>query len=462
MSGARVAVVGGGVSGIATAYFLAKLGLAPEIVEAEATLGGRAGSGTLGGNSIDIGGKNIGRRYELFRQFLADHGNPELEFFGINSSSVQGGVLRTIDSEKKLKSLYHLLRLVGPRDFMRLARLALTVKRRPSEALLGAAAFSKASEARDHRPLAHWFGQDCVDNFLRPLTIRMNGAEPDEYYYGCLGSNIRMVLDKYDQLKLGMGVVLERFASTLPVLFNTRVRKLERRGHRGSRLTLDHSDGTSTHRDYDCVVLALPAPASAELLPGTGIARELDQVAYFPVSLIVAQYTRPIFQSDVRAIVFDRESALSNAGCYGPCNLDVVRYTLSGRLARSLVHEGNGEVALGLAEAALNRYVPVAAHERVGFIHRHFVRGLCAYTPFHHRLLEQLRQWEATHPGIALTGDYVYGASIEACFQAGRACAQRVAKTLAEPYSHPTRADALGPTTPPERVTHHPMPMESP
>ena len=460
--GARIAVVGGGVSGIATAYFLSKREFTPEIIEAEARLGGRAGSSQLGGKNIDIGGKNIGRRYALFRQFIAEHGNPELEFFGINSSTVQRGVLRTIDSERKLSSLYQLLRLVGPRDFVRLARLAFTVKRYPDEALLGAPAFAKMSEARDHQPLSRWFSRDCVANFLRPITIRMNGAEPDEYYYGCLGSNIKMVLDKYDQLSGGMGGLLERFAKTLPVLLDTRVQKLERRGERGFRLRFQHKDGTSAWRNYDYVVLALPAPASAALLHGTGIADELAKVAYFPVSLIVAQYNRRIFNSKVRAVVFDQDSALSNAGCYGPQNLDVVRYTLSGRTARRTAQAGDAERALTLAESELNRYLPVAAHERVEFVHHHFERGLCAYTPFHHRLLERLRQWEAAHPGIALTGDYICGASIEACFEAGLRCANRVAAALDVPVSETTpHADAPDSTTPSEPVTHHPMPMES-
>jgi len=461
MSAARIAVVGGGVSGIATAYFLQKRGFVPEIVEAGSALGGRAGSSRLGGKHIDIGGKNIGRRYQLFRQFIADHGAPELESFGINSSTVKHGVLRTIDSEKKLKSLYHLLRLVGARDFVRLARLALLVKQSPEAALLGSEAFSRLSEARDHQPLPHWFGRECVDNFLRPITIRMNGAEPDEYYYGCLGSNIKMVLDKYDQLRFGMGALLERFSETLPVLFNTRVRALAERGKLGVRLLLDHEDGTTSWRDYDHVVLALPAPLSAELLPGTSIASELARVAYFPVTLIVAQYRRPIFQPDVRAIVFDEQSALSNAGCYGPQNLDVVRYTLSGRKARSIAAEGDPEHALSTAESALNRYVSVSSHERVDFVYHHFDRGLCAYTPYHHRLLEHLRQWEAVHPGVSLTGDYVCGASIEACFQAGLRSADRVAKTLDRTARSEARIQAPSPTTRLEPTTPNPMPLES-
>jgi len=64
-------IVGGGASGLATAFFLKQLGLDSEIVERESTVGGRMGTVELGGRSLDCGGKNIGRQYKLFRQFAA-------------------------------------------------------------------------------------------------------------------------------------------------------------------------------------------------------------------------------------------------------------------------------------------------------------------------------------------------------------------------------------------------------
>nr|VFJ98146.1 MAG: oxygen-dependent protoporphyrinogen oxidase [Candidatus Kentron sp. LFY] len=426
---ARIAVVGGGVSGIATAYFLKRMGYEPELIEAASSLGGRAGSARLQDKTIDIGGKNIGRRYTLFRQFIADHGSLPLEFFGINSSTIRNGALHTIDSQKRLKSLYHLLRLVGLEDFGRLLSLAGLVRHNPAEGLLGGPRFSEIAERKDHHPLSHWFGERCVDGFLRPITLRMNGAEPEEYHLGNLGSNLKMVLDRYDQLTHGMAELLGRFEQTVSTVLNTRVVRLL--GQPGRITGVEMLRGGKTEsRDYDLVVLALPAPLGARLLADEPIADALQKVVYHPVTLIVARYSRPIFDPDIRAIVFGKDTPLSNAGCYGKEDLRTVRYTLSGKRARTIDPSTPPEETLKRAEETLSRFFPVSARERIDYVYRHLPLGLCGYSPYHHRLLREIEAWETRVSGLALTGDYLRGASIESCFHAARECAERVAKKL--------------------------------
>jgi oxygen-dependent protoporphyrinogen oxidase len=442
-SARRVAVVGAGMSGVATAHFLKRAGYQPEIFETGSSLGGRAGSLELGDRSIDIGGKNIGRKYRLFREFLAEHGAPSLEFFGINSSTVRDGRLYTVDSRKKLASLWHVLRLVGPRDFWRLFRLSSIVREDPAEGLLGGPRFSQLSEQRDHLPLAAWFGERATQTFLRPITLRMNGAEPDAYFLGCLGSNLKMVFDSYDQLSRGMGPLLQSFAKAVPVSLNTRVVRLLRSGARVIGVETERG-GQREQRLYPSVVLALPAPASARLLLGEPIQEALKNVAYNPVTLLVARYRRPIFDSKVRAIVFDAQSPLSNAGCYGVNDLDLVRYTLSGRAAADIDDASEPSEVLERAERELGRFVKVRASERIGYVSKHFRHGLCAYGPYHHRFIGRCLEWERGVPGLVLTGDYLRGASIEACFQAAFDGVERLKRRAAEsPRSVPSHASPL-------------------
>src|SRR6185503_12795862 len=70
----RWIVVGGGVSGLAVAFFLRQRGLESVIIERDAIPGGRIGTVTLGDRAVDCGGKNIGKKYRLFRQFAASLG----------------------------------------------------------------------------------------------------------------------------------------------------------------------------------------------------------------------------------------------------------------------------------------------------------------------------------------------------------------------------------------------------
>lgn len=429
----QVAVVGGGMSGVATAWYLMQAGHRPTIFEAGPSLGGRAGSAQLGDRVVDIGGKNIGRRYTLFREFIAAHGSPPLQYFGINSSTVVDGQLRTVDSQRKFASLFHIVRMIGFKDTLRLAYLARKIKRSPSEGLLGGAYFSKLAEKHDHEPISRWFDASTLQRLLRPIIIRMNGAEPDEYAYGNFGSNLKMVTDRYDQLTLGMSDLLKRFQAHVDTAFGSRVvgLRMDLNSPAGRPVALEiESSGQPRVQRFDAVALTLPAPLSAPLISDRTLSEALLRVAYNPVTLAVVEYARPIFDTRVRAIVFDEKSALSNAGCYGLEDLHVVRYTLSGRKAREIGDDTDPLRVIDQAEKELGRYVPVSAKDRVDFVYRRFSRGLCSYTPYHHRLLGEIKAFQERNPLVGLSGDYVFGASIESCFRAGQVCAESLIENL--------------------------------
>lgn len=74
MSQTQHIVIGGGVSGIAATYFLQKQGQHVTLLEQSNTLGGRVAPIEFDGSIIEFGGKNIGRRYHLFRSFLHEMG----------------------------------------------------------------------------------------------------------------------------------------------------------------------------------------------------------------------------------------------------------------------------------------------------------------------------------------------------------------------------------------------------
>jgi len=335
------------------------------------------------------------------------------------------------------------LSLVGPRDFSRLFQLSRIVRSRPEEGMLGGPRFAELSELRDHLPLSSWFAPRTSRAFLRPITLRMNGAEPDGYFLGCLGSNLKMVFDSYDQLSHGMGDLLQRFAATLPVSFGTRAVRLLRAGSRVVGVETEQH-GVRQQRLYSNVVLALPASASARLLGSEPIQADLNAIVYNPVTLVVARYRRAIFDRKLRAIVFDPQSPLSNAGCYGIGDLNVVRYTLSGRAAAGIDETAEPAEVLRLAEGQLRRFVDVRESDRAGFVYQHFGHGLCAYGPYHHRFIERLLAWERGVPGLSVTGDYLRGASIEACFQSAFECVERLKASVAQPLlAEPAVATAL-------------------
>ena len=80
---------------------------------------------------------------------------------------------------------------------------------------------------------------------------------------------------------------------------------------------------------------------------------------------------------------------------------------------------------LGDAEALLARYVGLRPADRLTHVSRRFEPGLCAYAPRHGALHKALDAATESLPGLTLTGDYVRGASIEACFRASHGAVTR-------------------------------------
>ncbi len=423
-----VAIVGGGISGIAISYWLRRRGIASEILEQSDSLGGRIGSCRLGERLLDFGGKNIGRRYRRFREFTAACGDNPYEYFGINSSQVRDGRIVTFDSQRRWSSLLELARRCSRRDLFRFGRLCLAVRRNEENGYLGSRYFDALAERWNDPPVGSHFGDEFCRRLVRPMSVRMNGAEPDEIHLGNFGSNLRMVLDSYDQLTLGMQRVLEQFEQTATIRLGTRVESLLLRAGRVAGLRVTGPTGVAEERFYDRVVLATPAAVSARIVaPAARLAELLGRVRYFPVALILAEYARDIFTPQVRALVFGEEEPLSNAGSYGIHDLNIVRYTFSGRTARQvLCGEVDLEALLRLGEERLNRHIPVDRRERLRFVGRHFKLGLCAYTRHYRRFAGGLREELRTLPGLYLCGDYLCGASIEACFRAAEQCAAAV------------------------------------
>jgi oxygen-dependent protoporphyrinogen oxidase len=181
--------------------------------------------------------------------------------------------------------------------------------------------------------------------------------------------------------------------------------------------------------EFDHVVLATPACHAAELVRphAYDLAQLLGSVRYFSVGVVVAEYDRPIFDKEVRALVFPPGEPLSNAGVYGINDRHIVRYTFSGAAARGLLaSDPSPEDLLARGECVLSKFAPVSECSRASFVGRVMQIGLCAYALDHAGFIVGVESALRRLPGLELTGDYLQGASIEACFRASLACAERL------------------------------------
>ncbi len=418
-----VAVIGGGISGIAATFYLRQYGFKPLLIEKDSLLGGRLGLATLGDKHIEMGGKNIGRRYAEFRKFAASLGHDRYEFFGINSSRVSNGKLLTVKSEDRLGAFKAIASRHSAKDVWRFGRLYLRVAREEQSGFLNSKFFNKLSKKHQDAPLSQIFSQRFCQDIIRAMVVRMNGAEPDETHIGNFGSNLRMLTDSYDQLSDGMQPLLNSFSDHFDGQLGAKVTRIAVDKRRTKGVYISDAEGQERRLDCDAVIMAVPAHTAANLLAphAKQSADALRTVKYLPVGVIVAEYKRDVFPPDIRALVFGSDSPLSNAGAYGVNSLNVVRYTFSGRASRSYLYgKATPEDLLEIGELALARHFPVSRQDRINVVSRTFNPGLCAYTVNQSHFVNRLKSGLAHLQGTYLTGDYLMGTSIEACFRSAR------------------------------------------
>lgn len=426
----RVAVVGSGSSGLAAAFHLQRSGFAVELIERDDALGGRFGVGMLGDRPVMLGGKNIGRRYTSFRGFTASLGRPAYEPFGINASRVQDDRIVTVDSTRRGRTARNLLRLGSPRDLARLGSLALRISRSEENCYLGTP-FAASLARYDAAPLASHFGAKLTRNLLRAMTVRTNGAEPDEIYLGTFNTNLGLLMDSYDQLSGGIQPVLDALAARVDVTLGTRVESLVVRDGRVAGLRIAQDGSEPRERSFDGVVLATPAYAAAEILrpawPALGA--RLAEVSYFPSTVVLVEYDRPVFTPEVRSLAMD-DGPCTNAGSYGAEDRHIVRYTFSGREARAPMSEAQIDAWVDQAQERISRHVPLDGVQRLRSVRRHWPAAYSAYVRFHGEFFVEVHKAVAGMPGLELAGDYLRGVSIEACFRSGTEAAARLASSV--------------------------------
>ncbi|RDI46440.1 FAD-dependent oxidoreductase [Nocardia mexicana] len=424
----RFAVVGGGMSGLAAAFHLEWAGHQVEVIESDAALGGRCGVGVLGDRPIMLGGKNIGRRYRELREFLAANGASAYEPFGINSSQVIGGKLVTLDNPGIAGLVRHLVRSGSRTDAVKMLYFGARVRFDERNRYLGSTSFARTAAAEDRVPLAAHFTPEFAGHVLRPITLRLNAAEPEEVFLGTFGVGLGMVMDRYDQLVDGIQPILDRIASRVLVRLRTRVDRIVCRDGRVIGLEISENDGSTTRFEYDGVVLATPAHAARLVvdheLPALG--KLLADVTYFPSTVAVVQYDRPLFTGTVRSIAFD-SGPCSAAGVYGINDLDIVRYTFSGRAARPQPDERQLAAWIDSAESRVRELLGTGPVAKLRTVTRSWPEAHCAYVPDHGEFLAKVREQADSIVGLELAGDYLLGAQLEACYRSGVAAATRLA-----------------------------------
>jgi protoporphyrinogen/coproporphyrinogen III oxidase len=456
----RVSVVGGGIAGLAAAYFLRGRGAEVTVLEGSPRIGGKLATTEIAGAAIDSGAEALlARRPEGVDLIHAVGLSDELMYPGTTAASIwTRGHLRALPKRQFMGV---------PADFDELAQsqilspAGLERARRDSEL----AATHRDADVAVGEYVGARLGSELVDRLVEPLLGGVYAGRADQLSFEATLPGLAQESRRHRSLAEaaaaligvaepaggapppvfttlagGLGTLPQAVAraSGAQVRTNATVRELARTPA-GWRLTVGAAAAPEC-LNSDAVILALPARPASRLvgqLSGPGAASAaagLAEIEYASMAIVtlaypVAAFASPITGSGylvpavdgrpVKAVTFSTVKWPHLAG-----DLHIVRCSL-GRIGEEAVLKRDDSDLANLAAADLAAATGVAGRPADTRVTR-WGGGLPQYTVGHLDRVGRIRAGVAAMPGLAVCGAAFDGIGIPACIASAQLAVEQV------------------------------------
>lgn len=443
MKGRRVAVIGGGLAGLAAGFALERRGANVVVYEAADRLGGRAMTDDLDGLRIDPAAQLFGSMYQNFLQLTREIGLGErlVRVPGRDALWREGRAHEVVYGSTVSMAASGGLPLLTK---FRLASTYVPFLTRHADDLVIDAPEKAARAGLDGESIEEWGRREMDDPFLRalvyPQLAAYYAASPTETsagFYHILaryGMNVSLFA-----LDGGVAQVADRLASRAvetggEVRLGARVRRVEMAG---DRVTVSTDDSEET---FYGAVAALPAPLLPPILRGAPAAlmEWLDRVRYRPavaLALVLRSPTRERFFG----LSFPRGETRYVSAVAVQENKGVpLGDTQRGVLIAFPTPESAADLVEMESRDILNRMLPEVAvvfpgiEDRLARVRAYrWKEGAPLFYPGYLGHLGEFRRGgpEGTGP-LAVAGDYLYGPSVEGAVTSGLAAAERLVSRM--------------------------------
>jgi oxygen-dependent protoporphyrinogen oxidase len=449
-------VVGGGISGLATAHFLrshddGRTAPAVTLIEATDRLGGKILTREFAGHSVDVGPDSVLARPAIRALF---------ERLGLAQAVVPAAPLGSyIWSRKKLRRI-PAGTLVGVPDrvlpLVRSGLLSASGTLRAGVDLVRPRC-EQPDDATITELLKPRFGEELLDRLVAPLVGGIHAGDADALSArstvpdvdALVRSNRSVLLAMqrrrrsvaraakaghvFDVPRLvtldgGLRRLVDALAGSLEredVLLGSSVESLERTAS-GFRLKAV-GDGTSKEIEADAVVLATSAPVTADIVGGLApeAANALRAVTYADVATVTLSYPRTAIAHalDATGFLVPRCEGRFLVGCTWLTSKWPNLAADSGVvIIRGLVGRAGDHRWMELDDAALVRQVHAELDEAIGLSSgpqlahvQRWPHALPQYTVGHQRRLERIDNALAEIPGLYVTGAAYRGVGVAGC-----------------------------------------------
>ena len=454
----RVAIVGGGIAGLAAAYFLRDQGIVVTVLEGSPAIGGKLAVSEVAGIAIDAGAEALlARRPE---------GVDLIRAIGLADQLVRPGTTTaSIWTRGHFRPLPRRQCMGVPADFGDLERSGILspagLDRARQDAVLAATA--RDGDVAVGQFVGSRFGPEVVDRLVEPLLGGVYAGRVDQLSLEATvpglaaesqkhrslaeaaaamlgpGQNENLAAQPvFTTLAGGLGSLPDALAeaSGAAVRTTATVRELARTPE-GWRLTIGPAIAPG-RIDADAVILALPArPASRlvrQVAGAAGAAAALAEIEYASMAIVTLAYPATAFPEPITgsgylvpAIDGRPVKAVTYSTVKWPhlaSGLHVVRCSI-GRIGEEAVLQRDDAELAALAAADLAAATGVTGRPAATRVTR-WGGGLPQYTVGHLDRVRRIRAGIAAQPGLAVCGAAYDGIGIPACIASALMAADQI------------------------------------
>ncbi len=450
-----VAIVGGGISGLSTAYYLSKAGISSTVIEARPRLGGVIQTEQICNCIVEAGPDSFLSVKPWAMDLIRELGL-ESEVIGSNDHERVTYIRR----HGRLVPLPDGVQMLVPTKI--LPMVATTLVGWPTKVRMGLEYFRrKNAAAKGDRSVADFvedhYGQEAVDYLAEPLLAGIYGGDPAEL-------SVLSVLPRFVELEksygsLTRGVLAERSKAPGPraPLFLTLRRGLESlvnavwRATSGA--TVVHGQVNAMERvrngfqlqvggdwlSADQVVLACEAHQAARLMPTVDAraSQLLGAIGYSSSVTIALGFERSAVREQMRGFGFlvpkrERKRLLA---CTWVGNKFPFRAPETMALLRCFA---GGDAVLAETDNSILSAIRQEVREIAGvraepLFSRVFrwPRSMAQYTVGHGERVGELESRMLSLPGLHLAGNAYHGIGVPDCVRMGKQVAERIAGVAA-------------------------------
>ena len=449
-----VVIVGGGISGLSTAYYLARAGISSTLVERRPRLGGVIQTNSVEGCVIEAGPDSFLAAKPWALELIRELGLAG-EVIGSNDHLRvtyvrKGGHLRPLPDGLMLMVPTRILPMVstGLLGWPTKLRMGLECLRQPSR--VAAPDRSVADFVRDH------YGQEAVDYLAEPLLAGVYGGDPEqlsvssvlpllaelERKHGSLSRGVLAMRRRatrqgtaaplFQTLKAGLGSLVDALQAAvsdrMQVVEETAV-AVERRED-GFRV---HLSGGAL--EASTVVLACQAYEAGALLRSLDaqLADQLVSIPYNSSTTVALGYEKSTFDGPLNGFGFlvprkerRRLVACTWVGTKFSCRVPEDKVMLRCFLGAA---EETDEELLSEIREELREIMGVTVEPVFARISR-WARSMAQYTVNHQRRIEAVETRLRAIPGLYVAGNAYHGIGVPDCVRMGKQAATKIA-TLA-------------------------------